>query len=319
MQDSAPIESFHQASQPSPGHTDDRRVVWGMDIRTLLAILVTVVSWGSSFAGIRAGLQAYTPTQVALFRYIVTSIILAAYMAATGRRLPAWRDWPGIAVTGLFGITYYNLALNYGQVVVPSATASFLIASAPVWLALFASLLLRERLAVWGWVGIAVSFLGVAVIALGNVGELSFAPRALFVLSAALATSIYSLGQKKYVARYGALACTAYAIWAGTLFLLPVGSGLLSSIPSAPFSATAAVIYIGIVPGAMGYVIWSFVLGRVPAARAGSFLYLVPALALLFGWVWLGEVPSPLSLLGGALVLAGVIVVNWRRKAQQSA
>ena len=298
----------------------DSRPGWlaGMSVKTLIAALATVLSWASAFAGIRAGLEAYSPTHVALFRYIVTSAVLALYMALTGRRLPDWRDWPGIAVTGLFGITYYNLALNYGQVVVPSATASFLIASAPVWLALLASFVFRERLQVWGWIGIGISMAGVAVIALGNAGQLSFAPRALVVLSAAFATSIYSLGQKKYVAKYGALSCTAYAIWAGTLFLLPFGGGLFSEIGAAPFSATAAVIYIGLAPGAVGYVTWSYVLGQVPAARAGSFLYLVPALALLVAWVWLGEVPSAISLLGGVLVLAGVIVVNRLGKVRRA-
>ena len=316
--------SQDRSSNDSQSHniaaTDERHTgrLWGMSLSTLIAALITVLSWSSAFVGIRAGLEAYSPTHVALFRYIITSIVLAVYMALTGRRLPAWRDWPGIAVTGLFGITYYNLALNYGQVVVPSATASFLIASAPVWLALLASFIFRERLQIWGWIGIGISMAGVAVIALGNAGQLSFAPRALVVLSAAFATSIYSLGQKKYVAEYGALSCTAYAIWAGTLFLLPFGGGLFSETLAAPFSATAAVIYIGLVPGAIGYVTWSYVLGQVPAARAGSFLYLVPALALLVAWLWLGEVPSGVSVIGGILVLAGVIVVNRLGKVQQA-
>jgi drug/metabolite transporter (DMT)-like permease len=73
------------------------------------------------------------------------------------------------------------------------------------------------------------------------------------------------------------------------------------------------VIYLGIFPGALGYVCWAYVLSRLPAARAGVFLYLVPAFALLIAWLWLGEQPAAQALLGGALVVAGVVVVNRTR------
>jgi hypothetical protein len=64
--------------------------------------------------------------------------------------------------------------------------------------------------------------------------------------------------------------------------------------------------------GAIGYVSWAYALAHIPASRAASFLYLVPLLALGIAWVWLGELPPLLALPGGALVLAGVMVVNAR-------
>jgi drug/metabolite transporter (DMT)-like permease len=282
---------------------------------TLLAAVVTILTWGSAFAGIRVGLGAYTPAHLALLRFAVASLALAAYAAATHMPLPARRDLPGLALIGAVGIAFYNLALNYGQMSIPAGTASLLIASTPVWLALLAGVVLRERLTMRGWLGIGLSFGGVTAITLGTRSTLGIDPRALVVLSAALASALYSLGQRRYLARYSPLQCTAYAIWSGALLLLPFGRGLAAEVRAAPSGATLAVLYLGLFPAALGYMAWSHVLARLPAAVAGSLLYLVPAMALFTAWVWLAEVPALLSLLGGVLVLAGVIVVNrWGRR-----
>jgi drug/metabolite transporter (DMT)-like permease len=88
---------------------------------------------------------------------------------------------------------------------------------------------------------------------------------------------------------------------------------------TASLSSTLAVIYMGVFPGALGYVCWSYVLSRLPAARAGVFLYVVPPTAALIAWVWLGEVLTLMTVIGGVLVLCGVIVVNTYGRARQQA
>jgi drug/metabolite transporter (DMT)-like permease len=286
----------------------------GLDPRVLAALVITTVFWASAFAGIRAGLDAYGPGQVALFRFLVASAVLAAYAALARMRLPERRDLPAVFLAGLLAFAVYHVALNYGEVTVSAGSASILIATAPVFTALLAVAFLGERLRALGWFGMGVSFLGSAMISLGEGEGLRLDPSAALILLAALSTSIYFVLQKPYLEKYGALAFTTYAIWAGTLLTLVYLPGLLSEVQTAPLGTTLAMVYLGVFPTAIAYATYAYAFSRLPAARAASFLYVIPVMAYVIAWLWLGEIPTSLSVVGGVVTLAGVLLVNIRRR-----
>lgn len=287
--------------------------------RTLFALAFTLVVWASAFAGIRAGLRAYSPANLAILRFLIASSVLAVYAAVAHFRRPALRDVPGLIFTGCIGITFYNLALNYGETRVTAGAASMLIASVPIFTALAARFWLHEKLSVVGWFGVFVSFGGIALIASGESGGIRLSPQALIILAAAITSAAYMILQKQYLARYSALEFTAYSVWFGTALMLPFGSGLFTTLRSAPVGATLSVVYLGIFPGALAYVAWAYVMSHGAAGRTTTLLYVIPVLAIAIGWLWLGEVPRLLTFAGGAVALAGVCMVNLRSKSEFTA
>lgn len=283
--------------------------------RGWLALLVSVMLWGSGFIGIRMALPAYSPSHLALLRFLSASAIILVYALIAGVRPPARKHLPYILMMGFISITVYHVALNAGERTVTGGAASMLVASAPIFSALLARIGLEERLRAWGWIGIAISFAGVSLIAIGEGDGVHFNRGAFLVLLAAMATGISVVLQKHYLKTYNVTDFSTHLILAGTLFLLVFLPGLPTEIRQAPPKPTLAVVYLGVFPAAIAYLTWGYVLKRIPASIAASSLYTPPIFAIAIGWLVLQEVPSALSVVGGGLAFVGVTLVNTKGHA----
>jgi drug/metabolite transporter (DMT)-like permease len=277
-----------------------------------LAVGIGTFSWACAFISIRAAVAHLSPAHVALARYLVASLVLLPIWLWRRPKI-ATRDLPIIFVMGLCGFTVYNLALNAGEATITGGTAALIASTIPIFTTLGAATFLGERVSRGAWNGIGISLAGVFLIALSEKGGVGLSGGAVLVTLAALSSAVYGVMQKQMGKRYAALDLTTAAIWAGTLALLPFGTGLLGAVRSAPLSAQLNVVFLGVFPGAIGYVLWSYALSQMSVARLMSFLYLVPAISIMLGWFLLREWPAPLSLLGGAIALGGVAWTNRKR------
>lgn len=281
-----------------------------------LALTGTVVLWASAFPAIRVGVDGLGVQALSFLRIVIAAVALLLVAPFAKVRMPRSRDLPMLALCGATGITAYQLLLNWGEVHVAAGTASLLIATVPAFSVLLGSLLLKEGLSRNIVLGSVVAIAGAAIVSMAK-GAGGFTVSALIVLAAAVVQGVYHVATKPLLRHYTGLEVATYAMVAGTVFALPLAPSAWHATLQAPADALASALYLGLLPSALGFVIWAYAVARLPLATSTAALYLVAPVALAISFVWLGEVPHFIELVGGAVSVAGVIMINRRNPAQR--
>ena len=286
-----------------------------MNLKVTLNLLLLAIFWGSAFPLIKIGLEDFSPGHLTLIRFLVASSLFLPYLYLTKSKLfPNPRDIPYFFLLGFLGITIYHTALNFGELRVTAGAASLIIATAPAISAILAYFMLADRLPWLGWVGTLVSFFGVFLIVVGEDKGLTFNPYALLILLSAIVTAFFVVLQKPMLARYKSAEVSAFATWAGTVPLFVFAPGFVGEVSAASTAPLLAAIYIGVFPAAISYAIFSYALSQAPVTVVTAFLYTVPVFSILFSWLLIGEVPTSLTLIGGGVAIAGIVMVNWAKR-----
>ena len=284
-----------------------------VDQLALAAAFTTLVLWASAFVGIRAAGEDISPGPLSLARLAVAAVVLALVVAARREHLPPRADVPRLVLCGLLWFAAYNVALNAAEQRVDAGTAAMLVNLGPVLIALLAGLLLHEGFPRSLLIGCAIAFAGAVVIGLAT-SEQSVAAGwgALLCVAAAFAYAGGVVAQKPLLERTSALMITLLACVIGAVACLPFTPGLIDDLGTAPDGSVAWTVYLGVFPTAIGFTTWAYALHRTTAGKMGATTYLVPPLAILMGWLFLGETPPVLAFAGGVLCLAGVAFTRRR-------
>jgi len=281
--------------------------------------MVTILTWSAAFPVTRFLLDHYSPGAIMVLRFILASIILIAMGIVKKIRLPELRDLPLFFLFGVGGVFAYNFFFNTGAAHVVSGVGSFIIASSPIFTAMWARLFLKESMKPMAWFGIALSFCGLTVIMASQIVGFAFNIGILLLFCAALSDSVISISQRLLVRKYTALESTTYAIIIGTLCMLIYLPDGIAELRVSTLPANLALVFLAVFPAVVAYVAWAYALSKAEkTAHVTVFLYLLPFSASLIGFLWLGETFSIWSFLGGVVIIGGMILTNVFGRAKQA-
>ncbi|MEP7225384.1 MAG: DMT family transporter, partial [Actinomycetota bacterium] len=195
--------------------------------------------------------------------------------------------------------------------------AGWLIGLTPIWSALLAVLVLRERLGLGKVAGLVLGFAGALLVITrgqltGDVLALPATRGDLLILASTVNWAVYTIVGRRTLARLGSARATAFAMLAGWLLIVPIfllRAGW-TDWPRLSVGGWGAVVFLGIGCSGLGYLLWYSALERLDTARVAVFLYIEPLVTLATAVALLGETVHATTVLGGLILLAGVFLVQ---------
>ncbi|CAN5534820.1 DMT family transporter [soil metagenome] len=283
------------------------------DRLAVLAAVVTVLFWASSFVVIRAAGAQLSPGPLAFARMFVGTCVLLVVAAHYRRPLPRGRGLLLVVGYGVLWFALYTVLLNWAEQHLDAGTAALLVNFAPILVAVFAGLFLGEGFPRTLVIGIAVAFAGVVLLAVGGSGGTTNDRLGITLgLATAVLYAASVLMQKVALRSVDAITATWVGCAVGMLATTPFAPRALQELGQAPASAIVAVVFLGVGPTAIAFLTWAYALNRTDAGTLTATTLAVPAIAIALSWVTLGEIPTPLGFVGGALALDGVAITRLR-------
>ncbi|EWM14939.1 integral membrane protein [Kutzneria sp. 744] len=283
--------------------------------RALAAVVTTVLLWASAFVVIRAVGDDLSPGSLAFGRLTVGTIALAVVALRYRRPLPRGRALAFVLGYGVLWFAGYTVVLNWAERHLDAGTAALLVNVAPILVAVVAGVVFREGFPRPVVIGMLVAFTGVLVIALG--GDGGGVVDTLGIVLGLVTAVLYAAGvlmQKVALRSVDAVTATWVGCAAGLVATLPFAPQAVVELGHASGAAIAGVVFLGVGPTAIAFTTWAYALARTDAGRMAATTLCVPGIAVLVSWATLGETPTALGLLGGALCLAGVAISRRRPK-----
>jgi drug/metabolite transporter (DMT)-like permease len=279
-------------------------------------LLVLVLLWALNFSVIKIGLATIPPYGFNALRFPLAALLLGAVLLATGRlALPARKDIGWIVLLGVVGNLAYQLLFISGMALSRAGNASVLLTTSPIFTALLSAWLGHERIRPRAWLGIMGAASGIALVVGSGENGFRFGAETLLgdllLVSAAAVWSIYTVGARTPIRKYGSVRVTAWTLWVGASFLVLVGIPDLVTLDAAVSPAAwSAVLYAGFLGLGLSYLLWYRGVKVLGNTRTSAFGNLVPIFAILIAWPVLGEIPNVWQIAGAGIIIGGIQLVR---------
>jgi len=286
--------------------------------RLLAAFAAVYLIWGSTYLAIRYAIESLPPFLMAGARFLVAGGVLAVWALARGARLPTWRHWRSAAIAGGFLLLGGNAGVVWAEQRVPSGLAALLVATVPLWMVLV------ERLRPGGRHPGGRVLLGVA---LGMAGGTLLVSRGQFagggavdpagaaaLVAGSLAWAIGSIYARTAKLPSSPALATGMEMLCGGAFLTIAGSlaGEWPRLDLAQVSARSwwSLAYLVTFGSLVGFTAYIYVLGRTTPAKASTYAFVNPVVAVFLGWALAGEPVTARTLIAAAVIVAAVVVIT---------
>ncbi len=284
-----------------------------------ILLISAVIIWGLNFAVMKLMYRYFHPITFNAIRYVISSITMMTVLKARGEGLRIEReDVGGILGLGFLANTLYPFIFVLGLDKTKAGNAALLMALSPVFAFLIGVAMKRERFVPGVLTGIILSLAGAAAIVAFGSSKVSFTGAGagdLLMIAAAVCWGWQSAASTRFLPKYGAVRLTVSLMVAGTAFMLPLSIPWLATqnFRAIPPRAWFGLGYSALLSITYSYFVWAYALSRIGVSHTSIFNNVTPIVAVLAGWLLLGEQPS-LSQFGGVvLVLAGVFIVRSRK------
>lgn len=283
--------------------------------KNLLAIS-TILLWSTAFPITRNIAGEFASSNLAFLRCLIASVFLLIIWALQkNRKLPSRKDLLFFILAGLSGFSLYLIVFNRGLTTITSAESSVIVALTPIGVAVFSHIFLGEKLSAVGWFTTFGAFIGVAILMLWDNG-LNIQPGMLWTLSAAALFSTYMQLNRVLSARgYTSIDIVTWSMVFACISLIWALPAAFAELPVVSRTAAISVFYLGILPSGISYALWGSALAIAnKASEVTNFMFVTPLLATLEGILFLSEVPTMGTYLGGGLIIAMVVTFNLSKK-----
>lgn len=278
----------------------------------IIALLLAMIIWSSSFIGLKIAFTAFHPMVVIFARMLIASLCFLALYKFTFKNFTYHKgDLKLLLFMSFCEPCLYFIFESIALKNTSASQAGVITATAPIFVLMVAPFYLNERYNLKAWLGAIGALVGVCWITLISSPDAS-APNPILgnfcEIIAMICATGYTISLKKLSSRYSPLFLTASQSFIGALFYLPFLALPWVDIPSEfPNGPSLAVLYLGGCVTLGAYGLYNYALKNVPAARAASFINLIPFFAVFMAWIILGEQLSFYQIIASCLIVASVI------------
>ena len=282
--------------------------------RNLLLFFFLAVLWGSNWSFMKTGVSLVNPVALVFHRFLISAIVLAPVFLLLRKRIPKDTDTLGkLVFLGLLN-SFNVFIMHAGLVLESSGIGAVLTYTQPLFVFCLAILFLKEKVTAMKLSGVLLGFVGVVVLFSGRISSLTFSFISLMMIVGAVIWAVAIVFYKKFLNHIDPFVANFFQLFVGVLLL----SFLSVVTNNFTFSNNPAylwiILYVAVGGNVAGFSLWLFLLRQEEATSLSGSSFIIPVIALFFGWQILGESISLQSMIGSALILAGIYLVNLRSR-----